>query len=134
MICWSAIYSAKNGVCVRGHVASFDSANGRWRLEYSDGSFECVDIDVLNQRLQRRYNYDHGETGLGEGGARRVGFKSSGAAARQKELEALLAGVDQNWSWSKWARFVYDHWHFMKNWRLMLAVDKHSEIAKVGDL
>ena len=36
-----------------------------WKLKYTDNYVENVGIDALNQALQRRYDHDHGEAGLG---------------------------------------------------------------------
>ena len=66
---------------VRGKVTVFVEARSVWQLVYKDGYTECVDIDVLNARLARRFNYDHGVDGRGEAAARAEATAAANAAA-----------------------------------------------------
>ena len=122
------------GRVYRGYVSSFDRGVMRWEVAYSDlpaplGK-EMLDVDSLNLRMQRRFDYDHGENGLGEPGAR----PARGARLSVKDgetLARLLAGVDENWTTSEWSYLYYDPAHWMRIFGSMLAVDKHSDIEKV---
>ena len=122
------------GRVYRGYVSSFDRGVMRWEVAYSDLpaplNKEMLDVDSLNLRMQRRFDYDHGENGLGEPGAR----PARGARLSVKDgetLAKLLAGVDENWTTSEWSYLYYDPAHWMRIFGSMLAVDKHSDIEKV---
>ena len=41
------------------------SSECSWKLKYTDNYVENVGIDALNQALQRRYDHNHGEAGVG---------------------------------------------------------------------
>lgn len=120
---------------IRGFVSSFDRSTMRWGLTYPQLSqtpqhTETVDIDLLNERLQRRFNYDHGPSGLGEAGSR----PQRGAVLNRDDaadLAKFIAGIDPDWQTGQYSRFQYDAAHFMRNFADMLAVDKHSDIEKV---
>jgi len=110
----------------RGSVAGFDCALTKWQLEYRDGSNETVDISTLNQRLNRRYQYAHGTSGLGEPGAQpaRLGV----GALDESELDELLSGIKPNWTRG---RVKYDPRHWMANWAAMSAADKSSPLFRI---
>ena len=120
-------------VCVRGYVARFIEERGRWALVFTDDYRVDADIDELNTALQRRYDHDHGADGLGSEPPFRRTRKNgpNENSSRRKQLDELLKGIDPNWRTSQWIKFVYDHWHFLKNWFCMVAADKHSDIARV---
>ena len=86
-----------NARVVRGHVEGFDAATCEWRLLYTDGGSETVDVDVLNARLARRYQYDHGPNGLGEPGARPAGPPRVGNRD-DAWLKELLNGINPDWA------------------------------------
>ena len=113
--------------CVRGRVASFDGERCRWELQYSDGSTETVDVDLLNLRIRRRHDFDTSARGDAAAAPEPDGV---GDDFRATELATLLGGVDPDWTTSKYSKLSYDIWHWMKNWRTLLAVHTRSELAK----
>ena len=119
----------------RGYVSGFDRETMRWELKYptladSAHATEIADIDMLNRRMQRRFDYDHGSSGLGEPGTR----PARGAVSNRNDAETLqkfIDGIAPDWQTGKWSRLSYDPAHFMRNFASMLAVDKHSDVEKV---
>ena len=120
-----------------------------WLLRYcgADGKLieENVDLDILNKRLRRRAEIEHGSGGLDGGGAV-VGGDDS---AHRKRLETLLEGIDPNWS-HNFPKYVaracargmlgcasahrsllasrYDPRHWIGNWTEILNVENGSPI------
>ena len=99
---------------VRGTVGAFNAETMRWRLGYQDGSSECVGLDLLNLRLQRR----HADDAISDGHA-----PPTIGSVDPSELEAFLSGIRP--SWAK-GRLKYDIRHFMANFSGMVAAEKSS--------
>ena len=99
--------------CVRGRVESFDGERCRWELLYSDESIEIADIETLNRRIQRRYEFDM--TSVDPRGGRVAAAADAalmptavGDDSRKKELATLLSGCDEDWATSTYSWFSYD--------------------------
>jgi hypothetical protein len=92
-----------------------------------------VDIGLLNAQIQRRFQFDHGPSGLGEPGARPLRRAQLNRNQDDEDLAKALGGIDPNWATTagKWSMLSYDPAHFMRNFAQMLTVDKHSDIEKV---
>ena len=135
---------------VRGRVEAFDAGATSWKLEYLDGDVQTVDIDELNLRLARRFQYDHGDDGRGEPGAQRPradadgGDDADGAgddhadnlmrgappvvgAYDETFLKQLIDAIDDKWAAG---RIKYDIKHWMGNWSHMASADKNSLLFK----
>jgi hypothetical protein len=96
-------------------------------------------VDVLNVRLARRYQYDHGADGLGETGAQPARQRRDAAGSDAPRpphvgtvddgwLQQLLDAIDAAWAEG---RLKYDIRHFMANWAMMVAADKHSPMFRI---
>ena len=130
---------------VRGRVQAFDTEASTWKLTYDDETVadETVGLDVLNVRLKRRFDFDHGRDGRGEPGAQPV----RGGQRRGADEQGLAGGSaphvgplddgyldrlldDMKASWDK-GKVKYDIRHYMANFGMMAAVEKSSPAFKI---
>ena len=115
-------------------MQSFDSGAITWTLVYpetgtSASITETAGYTTLNERMQKRFNHDHGARGLQDPSRPRHALQPDESASTLRAR--FIAGIDRNWTTSKWAKLQYDHKHFIPNWATMLSVPENSEEGRL---
>ena len=120
---------------IRGVVRDFQSDHPdgpSWTIRYDCGTTTTVQIDKLNELLQRRFLSDFGSASLREDNlpTARVDMPSAGGEAMSEELQKMLDACDKGWATSLWSYIGYDIKHWITNFASMCTADKHSRAYK----